>query len=99
MLFDCVYLVIYQCMMCCIFLIGFDGFLLDRIVELYVVGGIMVDTNGFIWVDDNYIVVVLVDIWEVFYVVVFCCFNFKVVVFECECNFLNSMFFGFECII
>jgi uncharacterized protein len=86
LLLDCAHLAIFQRMMGHAPLTGLDGFPLDRVVEMHVAGGVVRDSDGFAWIDDDHQPEPLADTWEIFEHVAAGAPNLKAVVYECEKN-------------
>ncbi|MFN3202597.1 MAG: DUF692 family multinuclear iron-containing protein [Bradymonadia bacterium] len=95
MLLDCAHLAIYQRAMGHDPLTAFDGFPLDRVVELHVAGGVEKQHEGFGYIADDHTPEVLDDTWRIFEHVVARASNLKAVVFECERNPLEDCLPGF----
>jgi uncharacterized protein (UPF0276 family) len=91
LLLDCAHLAIFQRMRGHSPLTGFDGFPLDRVVELHVAGGTERDTDGFRWIDDDHSPEPLADTWEIVRYVVPRAKNLKAVVYECERNAVEDV--------
>jgi uncharacterized protein (UPF0276 family) len=86
LLLDCAHLAMFQRLCGLEPLAAFDGFPLDRVVELHVAGGTPHAVDGFAWVEDDHTPDVLADTWQVVEYVVPRAPNLKAVVFECERN-------------
>jgi len=95
LLLDCAHLGIFQRVRGLPPLTGFDGFPLERVVEIHVAGGSERQTGGFAWVDDDHGTAVLADTWRIVEHVVDAAPNLKAVVFECERNPLAAVRPGF----
>jgi uncharacterized protein (UPF0276 family) len=96
MLLDCAHLAIYQKLMGHAPLTGFEGFPLDRVVELHVAGSGQRDHDGFQYWEDDHTPEVLDDTWTIFDWVVSRAPQVKAFVFECERNPLPSVLSGFQ---
>jgi uncharacterized protein (UPF0276 family) len=86
LLLDCAHLAIFQRLRGLDPLAGLDGFPLDRVIELHVAGGVVVDVDGLALVDDTHAPEPLADTWTIFEHVVPRAPNLKAVVYECELN-------------
>ncbi|MCB9796759.1 MAG: DUF692 family protein [Alphaproteobacteria bacterium] len=65
---------------------GFDGFPMERIVEVHVAGGTPKELRGFSWIDDDHSPEPMPETWAIFEHVVRSAPNLKAVVYECEHN-------------
>lgn len=96
MLLDCAHLAIYQRAKGLDPLAGFEGFPLDRVVELHIAGGVERQHEGFAYVADDHTPAVLDETWAIFEHVIAGAHNLKAVVFECERNPLEACLPGFK---
>ena len=85
-LIDCAHLSMFQRARGHDPLTGFDGFPLDRVVELHIAGGTVRDHAGLPWVDDDHGREVLPDTWQIAEHLAAHAPNLKAVVIECERN-------------
>ncbi len=96
LLLDCAHLAIYQRAMGRSPLDGFDGFPLDRVVEMHVAGGTEEEREGYRYVEDDHLTRVLPETWAIFEHVAPRAPNLRAVVFECERNPLRDCLPVFE---
>ncbi len=89
MLLDCAHLAMVQRVTGRSALDGLDGFPMDRVVELHIAGGTVMDHDGLPWVDDDHGAAVLPDTWAIAEYVLARATNLKAVVVECERNPLD----------
>jgi len=85
-LIDCAHLAMFQRARGLPPLAGFDGFPLDRVVELHIAGGTPHDHGGLTWIDDDHGADVLPDTWQIAEHIAKHGRNVKAVVIECERN-------------
>lgn len=85
-LIDCAHLAMFQRARGLPPLAGFDGFPLDRVVELHIAGGTPRDLDGLTWIDDDHGADVLPDTWQIAEHIAKHGRNVKAVVLECERN-------------
>jgi uncharacterized protein (UPF0276 family) len=95
LLLDCAHLAIFQRSRGLDALAGFDGYPLDRVVEVHIAGGTERETDGFPWVDDNHCPVPLEDAWRILEHVVARAPNLKAICYECERNPADEVAPGF----
>ena len=95
LLLDCAHLAIFQRLRGHDPLTAFDGFPLERVIELHVAGGSEHTTDGFTWVDDDHGPAVRPDTWRILEHVVARASALKAVVFECERNAMPTCLPGF----
>jgi uncharacterized protein (UPF0276 family) len=86
LLLDCAHLTMFQRVRGLQPLTGLDGFPLDRVVELHVAGGTVVDVEGLGLVDDTHAPEPLPETWAIFERVVRRAPNLRAIVYECERN-------------
>jgi uncharacterized protein (UPF0276 family) len=86
LLLDCAHLAIFQRVRGLPALAGFDGFPLERVVELHVAGGTVRDHDGFAWVEDDHSPEPLPETWQIVEHVLANAPHVKAVVYECERN-------------
>ncbi len=86
LLIDCAHLAMFQKARGHGALTGFDGFPLDRVVELHIAGGTLRDHKGFPWIEDDHGRDVLPETWEIAEHLAAAAPNLKAVVIECERN-------------
>lgn len=86
LLIDCAHLAMFQRARGHAPLTGFDGFPLDRVVELHIAGGSVRDHDGLPWIDDDHGADVLPDTWQIAEHLVAHAPHLKAVVIECERN-------------
>jgi len=85
-LIDCAHLAMFQRARGLDPLAGFDGFDIDRVVELHIAGGTPRDHGGLSWIDDDHGAEVLPDTWQIAEHIAAHGKNVKAVVIECERN-------------
>ena len=85
-LIDCAHLAMFQRARGHDPLTAFDGFPVDRVVELHIAGGTVRDHNGLAWVDDDHGRDVLPDTWQIAEHLMARAPNLKAVIIECERN-------------
>jgi uncharacterized protein (UPF0276 family) len=95
LLLDCAHLAIFQKLRGLPALTGFDGFPLDRVVELHVAGGTPRTTDGFAWIEDDHSPEPLDETWEILDHVLTHAPNVKAVVYECERNAVHDVLDNF----
>lgn len=86
LLLDCAHLAIYQRLHGHTPTTGFDGYPLDRVVELHVAGGTERDLDGFACIDDAHAPEPLPDTWAIVEHVIARAPNLRAIVYECEKN-------------
>jgi uncharacterized protein (UPF0276 family) len=91
LLLDCAHLAIFQKMRGHGPLDGFDGYPLDRVVEIHIAGGVVRDLDGFAWVDDNHQPEPLPETWTIAEHVLARATNLRAVVYECERNSVEEV--------
>jgi uncharacterized protein (UPF0276 family) len=96
LLLDCAHLAIFQRLRGLPPTAGLDGFPLDRVVELHVAGGTVVDVDGLSLVDDAHGPEPLPDTWLILDAVLPRASELKAIVFECERNPSDAVLPGFE---
>jgi uncharacterized protein (UPF0276 family) len=96
LLLDCAHLAMFQRLRGHEPLAGFDGYPLERVVELHVAGGSERTTDGFAWVEDDHTPGVLADTWTIVEHVAAHAPNLKAIVFECERNPLTACLAAFD---
>jgi len=96
LLLDCAHLAIFQRQRGLAPLTALDGFPLDRVVEMHVAGGVVRDTDGFAWIDDDHSPEPLEDTWAIFAHAAARARNLKAVVYECERNAVGDVLPVFE---
>lgn len=95
MLLDCAHLAIFQRIRGHDPLTALDGFPLDRVVEMHVAGGTLMEHDGWSYIEDSHTPAVLDETWAIFEHLVPRCPNLRAVVFECERNPLPDTLRGF----
>jgi uncharacterized protein (UPF0276 family) len=95
LLLDCAHLAMFQRLRGHAPLDGFDGFPLERVVEIHVAGGSERATDGFTWVEDDHTPGVLADTWQIVEHVIPRTPRLRAVVYECERNPLGACLDGF----
>lgn len=95
LLLDCAHLAMFQRLRGHAPLSGFDGFPLERVVEIHVAGGSERTTDGFTWVEDDHTPGVLTDTWQIVEHVIPRTPTLRAVVYECERNPLGACLDGF----
>ncbi len=91
MLLDAAHLAIYQRLHGHDARTGFDGFPLDRIVEIHVAGARVLDVDGYAFVEDDHTPAVLPETWEILSWVAARAPNLRAIVVECERNPLDQV--------
>lgn len=91
LLLDVAHLAIYQAVSGHDPLDGFDGFPLERVVEVHVAGGTRFDRDGRSFIDDDHGLAVLPETWTIFEHVARHAPNLRAVVFECERNDIEGV--------
>ena len=86
MLLDAAHLAIYQRIHGHDALTAFDGFPLDRVVELHIAGARIDQVDGYTFVEDDHTPAVLPETWEILSWVAARAPNLRAVVVECERN-------------
>jgi uncharacterized protein (UPF0276 family) len=86
LLLDCAHLAMFQRLRGLPPTAGLDGFPLDRVIELHVAGGTLVDVAGLELVDDAHNPEPLLDTWQILEAVLPRAPNVKAIVYECEKN-------------
>jgi uncharacterized protein (UPF0276 family) len=86
LLLDCAHLAIFQRLRGLPPTAGLDGFPLERVVEMHVAGGTVVEVEGLALVDDDHAPEPLADTWEIFEHAAPRAKNLRAVVYECERN-------------
>jgi uncharacterized protein (UPF0276 family) len=86
LLLDCAHLAMFQRLRGLAPTAGLDGFPLDRVVELHVAGGTVVDADGLALVDDAHNPEPLPDTWQIVEHVLPRAPHLKALVYECEKN-------------
>jgi uncharacterized protein (UPF0276 family) len=86
LLLDCAHLAMFQRARGLEPLAGFDDFAWDRVVELHVAGGRVIERDGFAWIEDDHGVEILPDTWEISEAALARASNLRAVVVECERN-------------
>ena len=85
-LIDCAHLAMYQRALGHAPLDGFDDFPWERVVELHIAGGRVLERDGFAWIDDDHGVEVLPDAWAISEAAIARSSNLRAVIVECERN-------------
>ena len=75
---------------------AFQGFPLDRVVEMHVASGTVVDVGGLQLIDDDHAPEPLPDTWEIFERAVARASNLRAVVYECEKNPVEDVVANFS---
>lgn len=96
LLLDCAHLAIFQQTRGLDPLTAFDNFPLDRVVEIHVAGGVMVESQGYQYIDDNHSPEPLPATWEIVEYVVARAPNLKAIVYECEYNSIAACLDNFN---
>jgi uncharacterized protein (UPF0276 family) len=96
LLLDCAHLAMFQRLRGHAPTAGLDGFPLDRVVELHVAGGTLVDADGLALVDDAHGPEPLPDCWEIVEAVLPRAPNLKAIVYECEKNSADEVLDNFR---
>jgi uncharacterized protein (UPF0276 family) len=86
LLLDCAHLALFQRLRGLPATTALDGFPLDRVVELHVAGGVVVDVDGLPLVDDAHNPEPLPETWQILEAVLPRARNLKAIVYECEKN-------------
>ncbi len=86
LLLDCAHLAMFQRLRGLPATAGLDGFPLERVIELHVAGGTVVDVEGLALVDDAHNPEPLPETWEIVAAVLPRARNLKAIVYECEKN-------------
>jgi uncharacterized protein (UPF0276 family) len=86
LLLDCAHLAMFQRLRGLPPTAALDGFPLDRVVELHVAGGTVVDVEGLLLIDDAHNPEPLPDTWQIVEAVLPRAKNLKAIVYECEKN-------------
>jgi uncharacterized protein (UPF0276 family) len=86
LLLDCAHLAMFQRLRGLPPTAGLDGFPLERVVEIHVAGGALVDVEGLQLVDDAHNPEPLPDTWQIVEAVLPRAKNLKAIVYECEKN-------------
>jgi uncharacterized protein (UPF0276 family) len=86
LLLDCAHLAMFQRLRGLAPTTGLDGFPLDRVVELHVAGGTVIDSGGLELVDDAHNPEPLPDTWQIVEHVLPRAKRVKALVYECEKN-------------
>lgn len=94
-LLDCAHLALYQKQKGFDPLTGFDGFPMDRVVEVHVAGARLFEHEGMQFVEDDHTPTPLDETWLIYEHVAKHAKNLKAVVFECEKNPLSESLPGF----
>lgn len=95
MVLDAAHLAIFQHVRGLDALAGFDGFPMERVVEIHVAGASFGDVGGFQFVEDDHNTAVLPETWRILEHVAPRAPNLRAVVFECERNPLAETLPGF----
>ena len=96
LLLDCAHLAIFQRLRGLLPLTALDGYPLDRVVEVHVAGGTVVDVEGLALVEDDHSPTPLPETFEILDHVIARAPNLKAIVFECEKNPVASVLPVFE---
>jgi uncharacterized protein (UPF0276 family) len=86
LLLDCAHLAMFQRLLGYAPTTGLDGFPLDRVVELHVAGGAIVDVEGLSLVEDAHNPEPLPDTWQILETVLPKATRLRALVYECEKN-------------
>lgn len=86
LLLDCAHLAIFQQTRNLSPLTGLDNYPLDRVIEMHIAGGALIDVDGYAYIDDNHSPEPLPATWEILEYVLPRATNLKAIVFECEHN-------------
>ena len=86
LLLDCAHLAMFQRLRGLPPTAGLDGFPLERVVELHVAGGTIVDVEGLELIDDAHDPEPLPDTWQILEAVLPRAPNVSAIVYECEKN-------------
>lgn len=86
LLLDCAHLAIYQRLFSHEPLTGFDGFPLERVIELHIAGGTKVTVDGLELIEDSHVPEPLPETWEIARFVVARAKRLRAIVYECEKN-------------
>src|SRR5262249_5761529 len=86
LLLDCAHLAIFQQNRRLAPLTGLDSFPLDRVVEMHIAGGAMVEVDGYAYIEDSHSPEPVAAAWEILEYVVPRAPNLKAIVYECELN-------------
>jgi uncharacterized protein (UPF0276 family) len=98
LLLDCAHLAMFQRLRGHDPLTALDGFPLERVVELHVAGGTLVDVDGLELVDDTHAAEPLADTWRIFEHVIASgrLRALKAIVYECERNTTREVLANFR---
>jgi uncharacterized protein len=86
LLLDCAHLAMFQRLRGLAPTAGLDGFPLDRVIELHIAGGTVVDVDGLELIEDAHDPEPLPDTWQILEAVLPRAPNVKAIVYECEKN-------------
>jgi uncharacterized protein (UPF0276 family) len=86
LLLDCAHLAIFQHARGLLPLTALDNFPLDRVVEMHVAGGTLMNVDGYEYIEDDHSPEPLAATWEILEYVLPRATNLKAIVFECEHN-------------
>jgi uncharacterized protein (UPF0276 family) len=95
LLLDCAHLAMFQRLRGLPPTAGLDGFPLDRVVEIHVAGGVVVDAGGLQLVDDAHNPEPLPDTWAIVEHVLPRARRLKALVYECEKNAVDEVLDNF----
>jgi uncharacterized protein (UPF0276 family) len=96
LLLDCAHLAMYQRLKRLPPTTGLDAFPLERVIELHVAGGAVIDSEGLALVEDSHSPEPLPDTWQILEAVLPRAHNLKAIVFECEKNAPDEVLANFQ---